>query len=168
MIVQGTIGESEMIFLKQDDGHFWLVAALQGVFTLTGVVVAKSEKSAPSRLALTICTVVVVDLLKNGLVFLMSEQFEWELPVATTLVILSVLLYVRSDRDYVELVKSERISMYEQQGGDGSSMVSKPSVQFGYQSDFEWALSEDSDDGDDEARKHLLAQEEDQSLSFIT
>ena len=66
VVTQGPAAQTDMI-LMQLDGSFWIIAILQGLFTIVGLMVTKSEESAPSRHALTILAVVTSELLKNGL-----------------------------------------------------------------------------------------------------
>ena len=109
---------------------------------------------------MTILALIFADTLKNGPVGRPSLHFFDERCLALLLVTAAVILYLRSDRSEVASAEAERISIFEQQGGNPD--CSKESG--GYAGDWEW----DTADEDDEALKHLLIrEEEDQSLGFI-
>ena len=105
---------------------------------------------------------VIVDIIKNGLLKL-NKLVSFQNYLALFLVILAVVLYLKLDRTQQETVEAERSSMYEQQGGSYGYSNSASKSSHGYGGDWEW----DTADEDDEAMKHLLAQEEDQSRTFL-
>ena len=88
---------------------------------MAGLMVTKSEESAPSRHALTILAVVSSELLKNGLLYpsklFTSERYQI---LAFALVVVAVILYLCADRTEAESSEAERASMFDQQGGDDS------------------------------------------------
>ena len=86
--------------------------------------------------------------------------------IGFTLVVIAVVLYLRADRTEAENSEAEYASMYDQQGGGSESLDESQNRKRryeGYRGDWEW----DSNDEDEDAMKHLLAQEEDQALGFI-
>ena len=140
--------------MLEPDALFWLGAAFQAICAITGLMVTKSEDSAPTKQVLTVFAVLVANMIKIGPLGI-SKNVSIESYMALLIVTVGAALYIRFDRSYVEQKYAEQSSMYEQQGGGSENKyhhMQRHHLQ-GYSGDWEW----DTADEDEEAMKHLLA-----------